>query len=77
MTCHGRNLPLACSACFAACSRPLQQARLSGSSFQIPFDRQELADFLEVDRSGLSAEIGKLRREGILECRRSQFTLLR
>lgn len=55
----------------------LQQAKVSGSSFKIPFDRQELADFLEVDRSGLSAEIGKLRKEGILECRRSQFTLLK
>lgn len=55
----------------------LQQEKFSGSSFQIPFDRQELADFLEVDRSGLSAEIGKLRKEGILECKRSRFTLLR
>ncbi|MBQ8858990.1 MAG: Crp/Fnr family transcriptional regulator [Clostridia bacterium] len=46
------------------------------SSFEIPFDRQELADYLEVDRSGLSTEIGKLRNEGVLTCRRSRFTLL-
>ena len=44
--------------------------------FEIPFDRQELADYLEVDRSGLSAEIGKLRREGVLDCRKNHFTLL-
>ncbi|MBQ7095613.1 MAG: Crp/Fnr family transcriptional regulator [Clostridia bacterium] len=43
--------------------------------FEIPFDRQELADYLEVDRSGLSAEISKLRREGILECRKNSFFL--
>lgn len=44
-------------------------------SFTIPFNRQELADYLEVDRSGLSAEISKMRNEGILECNRSHFTL--
>jgi len=55
----------------------LQQAKQAGcSSFQIPFDRQELADYLQVERSGLSAEIGKLRREGLLESNKRQFTLL-
>lgn len=44
--------------------------------FDIPFDRQELADYLEVERSGLSAEIGKMRRDGILECNRNHFVLL-
>ena len=53
------------------------EAKQAGSrSFDIPFDRQELADYLGVDRSGLSAEIGKLRREGVLSCTRSRFTLL-
>ena len=45
-------------------------------SFDIPFDRQGLADYLEVDRSGLSLEISKLRKEGILENRKNHFTLL-
>ena len=44
--------------------------------FEIPFARQELAGYLEVDRSGLSAEIGKLRREGILESHKRYFELL-
>lgn len=44
-------------------------------SFDIPYDRQELADFLEVERSGLSAEISKLRREGILLSERNHFEL--
>ena len=53
------------------------QARATGSdSFVIPFDRQGLADYLGVDRSALSAEIGKLRREGVIESDRSAFTLL-
>lgn len=55
----------------------MQQAKKKGSdSFKIPYDRQELADYLEVDRSGLSAEISKLRREGIIESKRSWFKLL-
>ncbi len=55
----------------------MAQAQQTGSSrFTIPFDRQELADYLEVDRSGLSAELSKLRREGVLECRKNEFTLL-
>ena len=52
-----------------------QSAKLGKQSFDIPFDRQELADYLEVDRSGLSAEISKLRREGILECTKNHFVL--
>lgn len=54
------------------------QAKQHGSnSFTIPYDRQELADYLEVDRSGLSAEISKLRREGVLTSDRTHFTLLK
>ncbi len=53
-----------------------EQARQAGSpAFTIPFDRQQLADYLGVERSAMSAELGKLRREGILECRRSSFLL--
>ena len=37
------------------------------STFEIPLDRQELADYLEVERSGLSAEISKLRKENVIE----------
>lgn len=56
----------------------LNQAKIQGSdSFTIPFDRQALADYLEVERSGLSAEISKLRREGVLESDKSHFRLLR
>lgn len=54
----------------------LQAKRQQSLCFTIPYDRQELADYLAVDRSGLSAEISKLRREGILECQKNQFTLL-
>ena len=53
------------------------EAKARGTrSFDIPFDRQELADYLEVDRSGLSHEISKLRAEGILESRKRHFRLI-
>ncbi len=52
------------------------QAQRSGSRrFAIPFDRQQLADYLSVDRSALSAELSKMRAEGLLETDRSAFCL--
>lgn len=55
----------------------LSEAKTNRSnSFTIPFDRQELADYLGVERSGLSMEISKLRQEGVLECKKGNFTLL-
>ena len=52
------------------------EAKLRGSSeITIPFDRQALADYLQVDRSGLSVEIGKLKKEGLIECEKNRFTL--
>ena len=54
----------------------LQAKQASSSTFTIPFDRQALADYLEVDRSGLSSEIGKLCREGRISCNKNRFTLL-
>lgn len=53
-----------------------QSKKAGSNSFRIPFDRQELADYLEVDRSGLSAEISKLRSEGVLESNKNQFKIL-
>ena len=54
----------------------MMQAKKEGNGFYIPFDRQELADFLEVERSGLSAEISKLKKEGVIENRKNYFELL-
>lgn len=54
------------------------QALLAGGPvFDIPLDRQQLADFLAVDRSAMSAALGKLRDEGVLEFRKNHFRLLR
>ena len=45
------------------------------NEFTIPFDRQQLADYLNVDRTALSKEIGKMQKEGLLVCKKNHFLL--
>lgn len=54
-----------------------QALEQGSSSFSIPFDRQQLADYLGVDRSALSKELGRMRDEGLLETRKNHFLLHR
>ena len=49
--------------------------RLGRYEFDIPFSRQQLADYLAVERSGLSLELGKMRREGLLDFQKNHFVL--
>lgn len=52
------------------------QAKKSGAAtFEVPFNRQQLADYLGVDRSALSAELGRMQRDGLIGVERSWFTL--
>ncbi len=52
-------------------------ARQKGKrAFAIPFTRQELADYLCVERSALSAEMSKLKASGVLDYRKNNFELL-
>lgn len=46
------------------------------SEFDIPFDRQQLADYLNLERTNMSKELSRMQKEGILECRKSHFKLL-
>lgn len=52
-----------------------QSLRAGGPSFDIPFNRQQLADFLSVDRSAMSNELCKMRDEGLLLFEKNHFTL--
>ena len=55
-----------------------EQARLAGKSrFVIPFNREELADYLSVERSAMSAEMSKMREEGLLLYQKNNFELLK
>ena len=53
-----------------------ESKRQGRSAFEIPFNRQQLADFLSVDRSAMSSELCKMRDEGLLEFNKNKFTLL-
>ena len=54
-----------------------EEAKRHGSgSFSIPFNRQQLADFLSVDRSAMSNELCRMRDEGLLTFSKNNFTLL-
>lgn len=46
------------------------------NEFEIPFNRQQLADYLGVDRSALSAELSRMQREGLIITKRSHFVVL-
>lgn len=52
-----------------------QALRQGSDEFDIPFTRQQLADYLCVDRSALCTELGKIQKEGLLETRRNHFVL--
>ena len=54
-----------------------EQAKKHGSSaFEIPFNRQQMADYLSVDRSAMSNELCKMRDEGMLRFDKNRFELL-
>ena len=53
------------------------EAQKTGSnSFRIPFNRQELADYLSVNRSAMSLELSRLRKDGLLNFCKNKFELL-
>lgn len=47
------------------------------TEFDIPFDRQQLANYLNLERTNMSKELTRMRREGIIECRKNHFNLLK
>lgn len=50
-----------------------QVVKQGAYQFEIPFNRQQLADYLGVDRSAMSNELGKMQREGLIEYRKNWF----
>ena len=53
-----------------------QQVSAQGSNkIVIPFDRQQLADYLNLDRSALSKELGKMKQEGLIEFKKNTFDI--
>lgn len=53
-----------------------QAASCGSREFNIPFNRQQLADYLSVDRSALSNELSKMQRDGLITVDKNHFCLL-
>lgn len=49
--------------------------RLGKYEFDIPFSRQQFADYLAVERSGLSLELGKMKNDGLFDFHKNHFVL--
>ena len=49
--------------------------QMHSHEFDIPFDRQQLADYLNVERSVLSNELSKMQRDGLIRCRKNHFVI--
>ncbi len=52
-----------------------QAVRNDSRQFKIPFNRQQLSEYLNVDRSALSKELCRMRDEGMLEFHKNEFRL--
>lgn len=52
-----------------------ESIRQGSLSFDIPYDRQQLTDYLCVERAAMSAELSKLQKEGLLTTRKNHFEL--
>lgn len=54
-----------------------QAERAESNRFAIPFDRQELADYLSVDRSAMCAELSRMKKDDIIDYNRNRFEIVR
>lgn len=53
-----------------------QAAEYGSSHFTIPFNRQQLAEYLSVNRSAMSNELSKMQKDGLIKYRKSEFILI-
>ena len=54
----------------------IQSERCRAYEFDIPFSREEFASYLAVDRASLSRSLSELKREGIIDFKKSRFRIL-
>lgn len=51
--------------------------KVGSSYFEIPYNKTELANYLSVDRSAMSTELGKMREEGLIDFDKKQYRLIK
>lgn len=52
-----------------------ESLKAKANKFEIPFNRQELADYLNIDRSAMCFEMSKLKKEGLINYKKNMFLL--
>lgn len=52
-----------------------ESIRKGKMAFNIPFNRQQMADYLNLDRTALSKELGRMKREGLIDFNKSHFQI--
>jgi CRP-like cAMP-binding protein len=55
----------------------MQSEKAGSNAFEIPFTRAEMADYLFVDRSALSAVLSKMRNEGVIKFDKNRFEIVK
>ena len=53
------------------------RSNVKSSKFDIPYNRQELANYLGVERTALSKELSELQKEGVIKFQKNHFELLK
>ena len=78
LTLSGRNFHTSSKSCRGRVLSYLNSVSLQKHSreFRIPFDRQQLADYLNLERTNMSKELSRMQRDGIIEYRKNWFKLL-
>ena len=54
-----------------------QRKQAHSERFVIPYDRQTLADYLGVERSAMSAELSRMKKDGLIDFRKNEFEILK
>ena len=52
-----------------------ESIRKGRTTFAIPFNRQQMADYLNLDRTALSKELGRMKREGLIDFNKNHFQI--
>ena len=61
--------------CLEKVTKARETATTQSTEFDIPFDRQQFADYLNVERTALSKELGKMQNDGLIKVKKNHFVI--
>ena len=54
---------------------PTRPKKAKKNTFEVPFDREDMASYLGCDRSALSRELAKMKNEGLIDYHKNTFRI--